>query len=95
MCKQNAYKGKLKYTNIQLFLAAVGYDKQDFEIRILDKWVSIVNSGTDAFISYAITHGDKNRIKGVEFTISANSTKLVSETNKADGKKGDRSNSFF
>ena len=86
LCKQNAYKGKLRYENIQLFLAAVGYDKQDFEIRILDKWVSIVNSGTDVFISYAITRGEKNRIKGVEFTISANSTKPMPETNEADEK---------
>lgn len=45
-----------------------------------------MNSGTDVFISYAITRGEKNRIKGVEFTISAN-TKLVSETNEADEKR--------
>ena len=87
LCKQNAYKGKLRYESIQLFLATVGYDKQNFEIRILDKWVSIINNGTDIFLSYAITRGEKNRIKAVEFTISSNSSKLMAETDEVDDKE--------
>lgn len=88
LCKQNAYKGKLSYDNILLFHAAVGYDKQDFEIRILDKWVSIINSGTDISISYTVTRGEKNKIKSLEFTIAANNANLHTENNETGNEAG-------
>ncbi len=85
ICKQNAYKGNLYYKDIRILLGEVGYDKPNFEVRILDKWVEIVNNGTDISISYTVTRGEKNRIKAIEFTIAANSAKLLSEHNKAEG----------
>ncbi len=70
LCKQHKYKGYLSYNNIRVFLAEVGYNGDAFETRVLNKWIDIVNNGTDIHIACTLTRGASRKITSLRFTIT-------------------------